>query len=88
MTPEPARATAETLQRVRGEFLEMPGLCLTLAQARRLWGLDAPSCDALLSALVDAKFLFRTHDGAFMRFEHAALTPSSLHVRYTRAAIA
>jgi hypothetical protein len=88
MTPEPARATDETLERVRGEFLEMPGLCLTLAQARRLWGLDAPSCDTLLSALVDAKFLFRTRHGAFVRFEHAALAQASLHVRYTGAAIA
>jgi hypothetical protein len=88
MTPEPARATEETLRRVRGEFLEMPGLCLTLAQARRLWGLDAASCDTLLSALVDAKFLFRTRDGAFMRFEHAALARTNLHSRYTSVAVA
>jgi hypothetical protein len=88
MTPEPARATDETLQRVRGEFLEMPGLSLTVLQARRLWGLDAPSCDALLSALVDAKFLFRTRDGAFMRFEHAAPARANLHVRYTGTVIA
>lgn len=26
--------------RVRGEFLEMPGLRLTMPQARRLWGLE------------------------------------------------
>ena len=50
---------------------EMPGLRLTEAQARRLWGLDAASCAALLAALVDAKFLFQTRDGAFMRIEHA-----------------
>jgi hypothetical protein len=71
MTPEPARATDEVLRRVQGEFLEMPGLRLTEAQARRLWGLDAASCGALLGALVDAKFLFRTRDGAFMKVEHA-----------------
>jgi hypothetical protein len=86
MTPEPARATEDTLRRVRGEFLEMPGLCLTAAQARRLWGLDAASCDALLSALVDAKFLFRARDGVFMRFEHAAPARTNLHVRYTSVA--
>ena len=56
---------------MQGEFLEMPGLRLTAAQARRLWGLDAATCSALLSALTEAKFLFRTRDGAFMRFEHA-----------------
>jgi hypothetical protein len=49
----------------------MPGLRLTEAQARRLWNLDAASCGALLGALVDARFLFRTRDGAFMRFEQA-----------------
>ena len=50
----------------------MPGLRLTEPQARRLWGLDAASCGALLGALIDAKFLFRTRDGAFMRVESAA----------------
>jgi hypothetical protein len=79
MNPEHARATDEVLRRVQGEFLEMPGLRLTEAQARRMWGLDAASCDALLGALVDAKFLFRTRDGAFMRVEHA--TPVSAAVR-------
>jgi hypothetical protein len=60
----------EVLRRVRGEYLEMPGLRLTSAQAQRLWGLDRVSCDALLGALVDSKFLFRTRDGAFVRTEH------------------
>jgi hypothetical protein len=72
MTPGQNRPTDEVLRRVQGEFLEMPGLRLTGAQARRLWGLDAAECDALLGALVDAKFLFKTRDGAFMRVEHAA----------------
>ena len=69
MTPESSHgsATEEVLRRVQGEFLEMPGLRLTEPQARRLWGLDAASCSALLGALVDAKFLSRTRDGAFVR---------------------
>ena len=71
MTPEPPANTDEVLRRVQGEFLEMPGLRLTEAQARRLWGLDRDSCAALLCALVDANFLFRTRDGAFMRVESA-----------------
>ncbi len=54
------------LQRIRGEFLEMPGLCLTPGQARRLWNLDAASCDALLQALVAADFLRRTSSGTFV----------------------
>jgi hypothetical protein len=44
MTPEYARATEEVLRRVQGEFLEMPGLRLTRAQACRMWGLDPASC--------------------------------------------
>jgi hypothetical protein len=58
-------AIADALRRVKGEYLEMPGLRLTPAQAQRLWGLDRESCQALLGALVDANFLYRTRDGAF-----------------------
>lgn len=59
------------MRRVQGEFLEMPGLRLTQGQAERLWGLDSISCAAMLNALVEAKFLFRTRDGAFMRIDRA-----------------
>ena len=79
--PVPNRATAEVLRRVQGEFLEMPGLRLTQPQARKLWGLDAALCDALLGALVDAKFLFRTRDGAFMRVESAVPLKATLPLR-------
>ena len=57
----------DVLHRVRAEFLEMPGLRLTVAQARRLWNLDAGQCETLLSTLVEARFLVRLRDGAFMR---------------------
>ena len=61
----------DVLRRVQGEYIEMPGLRLTPAQAQRLWGLDRAACDTLLGALVDAKFLFRTRDGAFVRSDQA-----------------
>jgi hypothetical protein len=61
--------TDAILRRIQGEFLEMPGLRLSEAQARRLWGLDTPTCSALLDALVTERFLFRTSDGTFMRIE-------------------
>ena len=64
----------EVLQRIQGEFVEMPGLRLTPAQAQRLWGLERDVCDALLDALVDAKFLAKTRDGAFVRMEGARPT--------------
>jgi hypothetical protein len=84
--PQPTRATEDVLRRVQGEFLEMPGLRLTEAQARRLWGLDAASCGLLLSVLVDAKFLFRTRDGAFMRLEQATPLKAPLNQRKIAAA--
>ena len=62
-----AQVLDDVLRRVQGEYIEMPGLRLTLAQAQRLWGLDRAACNALLGALVDANFLFRTRDGAFVR---------------------
>ena len=76
MTPAPTCTSDEVLRRVQGEFLEMPGLRLTTPQARRLWGLDAAACDALLGALIESKFLFRTREGAFMRVESA--TPAKV----------
>jgi hypothetical protein len=66
MAAQPLRLD-DVLRRVQGEFIEMPGLRLTPEQAQRLWGLDRTACDTLLGALVDAKFLFRTRDGAFVR---------------------
>jgi len=59
----------DVLQRIQGEYIEMPGLRLTPAQAQRLWGLEREICNQLLGALVDANFLSRTRDGAFIRTE-------------------
>ena len=80
MTSESPLRIEEVLRRVQGEFLEMPGLRLTAPQARRLWGLDAPICEALLSALVDANFLFKTRDGAFMLVEARPLNVTSSRI--------
>ena len=57
----------DVLQRIQGEFIEMPGLRLTVAQAQRLWGLDRTVCDQLLDALVKTKFLSQTRDGSFIK---------------------
>ena len=64
----------DVLQRIQGEFVEMPGLRLTAAQAQRLWGLERDVCGALLRELVDARFLSQTRDGAFVRMEGARPT--------------
>lgn len=58
-------ATA-TLWRIRGEYLEMPGLKLTVPQAARLWHLDQPSIEQLLNVLVADGVLRRTAAGAYL----------------------
>jgi hypothetical protein len=60
-------ALDDLLRRVQAEFLEMPGLRLTRAQARRLWALDDTLCEAVLSALVDARFLVESRNASFIR---------------------
>jgi hypothetical protein len=47
----------------------MPGLRLTLPQAARLWGLDVPSCEAVVDALIRSAFLQRTATGAVTRVD-------------------
>ena len=54
------------LRRVQSEYLEMPGLRLSSAQAQRLWGLDRRTCEELLIVLAAANFLARTKDGSFV----------------------
>jgi hypothetical protein len=50
------------LARVYGEYIEMPGLQLTLAQASRLWNMKLTTSAHLLDRLVDASFLRRSGD--------------------------
>lgn len=52
--------------RVHGEYDEMPGLCLTLDQAARLFGLDRQLCERLLAYCVHAGILRESH-GRFVR---------------------
>ena len=53
-------------ERVRAEYREMPGLCLTVRQACRLWQIDPTTCTHLLEVLVAEHYLRRTPTGAFM----------------------
>ena len=45
------------LARIRSEYIEMPGLVLTLPQAARLWGFGPRRAAELLTVLMDAGFL-------------------------------
>jgi hypothetical protein len=55
------------LSRVRSEFLEMPGLRLTSAQAARLWAIDHRTSKKILDGLTSAGFLLRNRNGAYLR---------------------
>jgi hypothetical protein len=55
------------VDRVRGEFNEMPGLQLTVPQASRLWGIEPAACKDVVDRLVDASFLRWTSAGTFVR---------------------
>ena len=58
--------TSTTLTRIRGEYREMPGLKLTIAQAARLWHVDELRIQQMLDLLVADGLLHRTHAGAYL----------------------
>lgn len=55
------------VDRVRGEFMEMPGLQLTMPQAARLWGMEQAACKAVIDTLVESAFLRWTPAGTVVR---------------------
>ena len=61
---EPMRA--ELVAMVLGTFREMPGLCLHLNQAARLFGVHPTTCQVLLDDLVALGRLRRAHDGQYL----------------------
>ncbi len=62
-----------TLERLRAEFLEMPGLRLTVDQVHRLCGVERPMCSAVLEALVREHFLMVKPDGTYVRASEGRL---------------
>ena len=53
-------------RRAEAEYMEMPGLKLTAAQASRLWALDVTASIRLLESMVEAGVLYRARDGAYL----------------------
>jgi hypothetical protein len=60
---------ARLIERVLGEYREMPGLALTIDQAHRLWGCDAPLCRRIADVLVGRRMLRWSRDGYLVRAE-------------------
>ena len=61
------RAIEDVLNRLRAEFLEMPGLRLKTEQVQRLCGVERTICQLVLDSLVDATFLCVKSDGHYAR---------------------
>ena len=59
MNNPPEKNHDDLTMRARAEFREMPGMCLTTAQAARLWQLSPARAEELLSELVQSGFLIR-----------------------------
>ena len=64
-TPALRRYPIDLRTLIRAEYLEMPGLCLTLAQAARLWNIDQGTCLGVLESLIREGFLYRSRDSYF-----------------------
>ncbi len=67
------------LERVRAEYLEMPGLRLRREQVQRLCGIERTVCQMVLDSLVAERFLCVKPDG-----HYALLTDGE--IPYPRAA--
>jgi hypothetical protein len=52
---------------VQAEYDEMPGLVLTRLQLCRMFGLDPPTCDAVVRELVEAGVLIGVPNGSYAR---------------------
>jgi len=61
--------TDDLLTRIRSEFKESPGMCLTLRQGARLWGIPPEECARLVERLVAEEFLRWTRNGELVRSE-------------------
>ena len=65
-TPRADGSIASWIERVRGEYREMPGLSLTVRQAARLWGLEPSACRTLFDVLQASGFLRLTDGGGYV----------------------
>jgi len=61
------RMIEEVTDRVRAEYMEMPGLRLKAEQVQRLCGIERGTCQVVLDTLLDAKFLCVKPDGHYAR---------------------
>ena len=68
------RTVQAVLNRLRAEYLEMPGLRLKPEQVQRLCGIERTMCQLALDSLLESKFLCVKSDGHYAR-----LTDGEIH---------
>ena len=68
----------QVLERIRAEYLEMPGMRLTVEQVQRLCGVEGSVCRIVLDSLVEAKFLCVHPDGTYARLTDGSPRPRPL----------
>lgn len=76
LVPADLQSIADALRQIEAEYREMPGLSVTEAQARRLWGLDKTTCRRALDALVERGVLRRTWREAYVSRDCLPPAPS------------
>ncbi len=73
MRPEATAASSTTdadrrlIERMSGEYVEMPGLSLTIEQGCRLWGFDPTTCRRLAGVLIEQGVLRWSHGNRLVR---------------------
>jgi hypothetical protein len=68
----PMFSTARLVERIREEYVAMPGLKLTREQVCRLWGVRHDTCEAALDALLAEGFLHYTGTGKYVALPRPA----------------
>jgi hypothetical protein len=65
--PTAPQRPADLPARIHAEYIEMPGLRLTIPQAARLWNVDPQRCQQVLDTLTHEGFLYRVRDSYIRR---------------------
>jgi hypothetical protein len=66
-TPDGEPPRLALIASILGSYREMPGLCLRVEQAARLFGLRRATCEIVLEDLVREGQLRRDADGQYLR---------------------
>ena len=78
------RTIEDVLNRLRAEFLEMPGLRLKCEQVQRLCGVERTICQLVLNSLVETRFLCKKPDGHYVLLMDETISrpyPAKAHLR-------